>query len=146
MCVSNSSCIVPLESKFDCTREQVVEGARLLQQANVAETGLHTMVASNERNVEAFRQTARMMFQLALDVHRATDVRCSFINLGGGIGIPYLPDDDKLTFGQVGAVVKECYEDLVTGTPLDPLRIYLENGRALTGPCGWLVSRVVSLK
>ena len=136
----------PEEAKYGFTRDQVFEGYRRLKRRGVRRFGLHTMVASNERNAEFFVETGRMLFELAREVYRDCDARLEFVNLGGGIGIPYRPADQTVDLVAIGQGIKSQYESLIQGTDLDPLKIYMENGRMITGPSGFLITRAIHEK
>lgn len=136
----------PEEAKFGCTRDQLMAGYAMAKEAGIAEFGLHTMVASNELDPTYFIATARMLFELAADIQREVGVRISFVNLGGGIGIPYRPGETPVDLALVSAGVRAAYEELIVPAGLHPLRILLECGRVITGPSGALITRVRHLK
>ncbi len=136
----------PEEAKYGFTREQLFEGYRELKAKGVKRFGLHTMVASNELNPQYFIDTAELLFQLAVDIAREVGITFEFINLGGGIGIPYRPEQAGVDLEQVGEGVRQAYERLIIGQGHPPLRICLECGRMVTGPYGYLVTRVRHLK
>jgi diaminopimelate decarboxylase len=108
--------------------------------------GLHTMVASNELNMEYHVETARMLFDLVVDLSQNLGIRFDFVNLGGGFGIPYHPDQQGLSFNVLAGKIREEYERKIKAQKLHPLAIYMESGRAMTGPFGFLVSRVLHMK
>jgi len=136
----------PEEAKYGLMEEQLFDGFRRLKQAGVSRFGLHTMVASNELNGDFFIETARMLFDLALRLHSETGVRLEFVNLGGGIGIPYRPEDSPVDLAAVGAGIQQLYNQLISGSQLDPLRILMENGRMITGPHGYLITTAIHHK
>ncbi|MEL6104706.1 MAG: diaminopimelate decarboxylase [Planctomycetota bacterium] len=136
----------PEEAKFGFTREQLFEGYLAAKQRGVTRFGLHTMVASNELAPEFFVETAEMLFALAIDLHKELGIRLEFVNVGGGMGIPYHPDQTALDLEQVGAGMKSAYDRLIASSDIDPLSIYMENGRIITGPYGYLVTDVVHQK
>jgi diaminopimelate decarboxylase len=136
----------PEQAKFGATRQQLLEGYAAARDAGVRRFGLHAMVASNELDAGYFVETARMLFGLAAELHAALGVRVEFVNLGGGIGIPYRPEQRPVDLRAVSAGVRAAYEEIVVGTGLHPLRIAFECGRLLTGPHGLLVARVRHLK
>lgn len=136
----------PEEAKYGFTREQIFEGYRRLKDGGVSRFGLHTMVASNELDPEYFVETARLLFDLVVDLSRELDIRFEFVNLGGGIGIPYRPGEEAVSYEAVAAGVKEAYDVTIRANGLHPLRIFLECGRAITGPYGWLLTRVIHIK
>jgi len=136
----------PEEAKYGFTEQQLFEGYKLLRDAGVKRFGLHTMVASNELNGSFFTETARMLFDLALRLHAQLGIRIEFVNLGGGIGIPYRPEQQPVDLAAVGHSICELYDFMIGGTPLHPLRILMENGRMITGPHGFLVTTAVHHK
>ncbi|MFY8058858.1 MAG: diaminopimelate decarboxylase family protein [Planctomycetaceae bacterium] len=136
----------PEEAKYGFTEQQLFEGYRRLRDAGVQRFGLHTMVASNELNGEFFVETARMLFDLALRLHAELGIRIEFVNLGGGIGIPYRPEQRPVNLAQVGDWIRDLYEQMIAGTGLHPLRLLMENGRMITGPHGYLVTTAVHHK
>lgn len=136
----------PEEAKYGFTREQLFEGYRTLMKKGVKRFGLHTMVASNELNPRFFIETARMLFGLAVELAQKLDVRLEFVNLGGGIGIPYRPGQKAVDYAEFGEGVRRLYDEMIRPAGLDPLAIYLENGRCVTGPYGVLVTRAIHHK
>jgi len=136
----------PQEAKYGFTREQLFEGYEKAQKLGATRFGLHTMVASNELNPKFFVETAEMLFELVTELHEKLGIKIEFVNLGGGMGIPYRPGETALPIGEVSSGIKEAYERMIAGTAADPLKIYLENGRIITGPYGYLVTEVVHKK
>ncbi len=136
----------PEEAKFGCTRENLFEGFRRVRELGCKRFGLHTMVASNELDPAYFVETARMLFALAQELAEKLDVRLDFVNLGGGIGIPYRPEQAGVDLEQLAEGVREAYETEIRAKGLHPLKIYMENGRVVTGPNGYLVSKVRHVK
>ncbi|MEN1678479.1 MAG: diaminopimelate decarboxylase [Planctomycetota bacterium] len=136
----------PAQAKFGCTRPQILEGYRKAAAMGVKRFGLHTMVVSNERSVESLLETARMLFELSVLIKQETGVRIESINLGGGIGVAYHPDDQELDIAAFADGVRELYEQILGPADLTPTNILMENGRAITGPFGYLVTRVINVK
>ena len=136
----------PEESKYGFTREQLFEGYRMLRDAGAKRFGIHTMVASNELDPQYFVDTARMMFDLVGELNAKLGITFEFVNLGGGIGIPYRPGQKPVDLEFVGDEIHKEYDAMVTGRGLPPMRLCLECGRMVTGPYGWLVSRVLHIK
>ncbi len=136
----------PEEAKYGFTREQLFAGYRILRDKGVKRFGLHTMVASNELNPDYFVETAQMLFDLVLELKNELGIRIEFLNLGGGIGIPYRPEEKAVDLAYVGAKIKEAYEKTIEANDLGPIRITMECGRMITGPYGYLVSRVLHKK
>ncbi len=136
----------PEEAKYGFTREQMIEGYRMAKKRGCTRFGIHTMVASNELNPDYFVETAQILFDLALEVLERSGARIEFVNLGGGIGIPYRPDQTAVDYERVSTGIRKLYQEKIAGSGLDPLRIVMENGRVITGPYGYLVSRVIHRK
>ncbi|WP_339739226.1 diaminopimelate decarboxylase [uncultured Sunxiuqinia sp.] len=136
----------PEDSKYGFTREQLFEGYKKLKDKGVKRFGIHTMVASNELDADYFVETAEIIFDVIVDLAKELDIRFEFANLGGGIGIPYKSEHRPVNLNRVSEGIKELYEKLIVGNGLDPLKIYFESGRAITGPFGFLVSRVLHIK
>ncbi|MFP4376037.1 MAG: diaminopimelate decarboxylase family protein [Spirochaetales bacterium] len=136
----------PEEAKYGFTREQIFEGYRRAAELGAEEFGLHTMVASNELNADYFVETAALLFELAVEIRERVGVRISFLNLGGGIGIPYRPGEKKVDLFHVSEGIKKLYDEIIKPARLDPMRIFTENGRCVTGPHGYLIGRVRHIK
>jgi diaminopimelate decarboxylase len=136
----------PAESKFGATREQVFDTLVRAREGGVRRFGLHTMLASNELDATYFVATARMLFELAAALHAELGIRPEFVNLGGGVGIPYRPEERPVDLAAVSAGVRAAYEEIVVPAGLAPLAIHLECGRLLTGPHGALATRVRHVK
>ncbi len=136
----------PEEAKYGFTRDQLFEGYRILRDRGVERFGMHTMVASNELNPDYFVETARILFELIVEISKELNVTFEFVNLGGGIGIPYRPDEEPVSFEAVAKGAKEAYEATITANGLYPLKVFLECGRVITGPYGYLISQVRHLK
>ncbi len=133
----------PVEAKYGVTSDQIVDCYKIAKAKGVERFGLHTMVASNELDGSYIVETARMLFNLAVRIKEEAGVRIDFIDMGGGIGIPYKPGDKPMDLSQVSAGMERLYSTIIKANGLDPLEIYFECGRVITGPYGYLVSRVL---
>lgn len=136
----------PVEAKYGLTREQIFEAYRVMREKGVRRFGLHTMVVSNELNPASFLETARMMFDLAVEIYRNLGIHVEFVNFGGGVGIPYRPEEEPVDLPVLGREIQAAYEAKIVPEGLHPLKIAFELGRAITGPYGYLVSRVLHQK
>jgi len=136
----------PEDAKYGFTHEQMIEGYRILKEKGVKHFGIHTMVASNELESSYFVETAEILFNLIVEVSEKLGIHIEFANLGGGIGIPYQPDQQSVDLGKVSAGIKALYEKMIEGNGLAPLKLFFESGRAITGPYGYLVSKVRHIK
>ena len=132
----------PSEAKYGLTHEQILRAYAIAQQKGAQRFGLHAMIVSNQRGEDILADAARLLFTLAVEIHKKTGIRLEFINLGGGIGIPYAPADHQVNVEEYARRVHELYTEIIAGNGLSPIRIVMESGRAVTGPCGYLVSRV----
>lgn len=136
----------PEEAKYGFTHQQMIEGYRILKEKGVKRFGIHTMVASNELDPDYFIETAELLFKLIIEVYEKTGIRIEFANLGGGVGIPYKPEDKAVDLGNVSAGIKKLYDKMIVGNGLAPLKIFFELGRAITGPYGYLVTKIRHIK
>ncbi|MBN1219005.1 MAG: diaminopimelate decarboxylase [Anaerolineae bacterium] len=136
----------PEEAKYGFTRAQLFEGYHLLKAKGVKRFGLHTMVASNELDNAYFIETARMLLDLVVEISAEVGIEFEFINMGGGIGIPYRPDDVPVSYEKIADGVSQAYEETVHRHGLRPPKVFLECGRIITGPYGYLVSTVLHRK
>ncbi len=136
----------PEEAKYGFTREQLFDGYRAAMEKGVRRFGLHTMVASNELDYRYFVETVALLLDLVVDINRTLGIRFEFINMGGGIGIPYRPEQEAVPLERIAAGVREAYEEKIVRGGLAPLKVFMECGRVITGPYGYLVTRVQHLK
>lgn len=136
----------PEEAKYGLTRSQMIEAYRIARDKGVKRFGIHTMVASNELDPNYFVETAEILFDLIAEVSKSLNIHIEFANLGGGIGIPYRPEQKEVDLKVMSDGIRQKYEEMIVGNGLAPLRIYFESGRAMTGPYGFLVTKVLHLK
>ncbi|KKW09377.1 MAG: Diaminopimelate decarboxylase [Candidatus Kaiserbacteria bacterium GW2011_GWA2_49_19] len=136
----------PAEAKFGMTKEQVLESYAIAKKKGIKRFGLHTMLVSNELREDYFVETARMLFSLAHEVREKAGVELEFINLGGGLGISYRPEEKSIDIKAISAGIRELYEDAVHKNLMAPTKIFTEYGRYITGPHGYLVSTVRHIK
>jgi len=136
----------PEEAKYGFTREQLFEGYKWAKKMGIKKFGLHTMIASNELDPNYFVDTAKMLYDLVTDISRSLDIHFEFINIGGGIGIPYRPEQEPVDIEYISRGIKQAYQEKIEGSALHPLELHMETGRMITGPYGCLVSRVLHIK
>ena len=136
----------PEEAKYGFTREQLFEGYRLMKARGVTRFGLHTMVASNELDPAYIVDTAKMLFDLVADLTQQLGITFEFVNIGGGIGIPYRPDQKAMDLEIVGKGIEAACEATVRERGIKAPNLYMECGRCITGPYGYLVARVRHIK
>ncbi|MFA7671779.1 MAG: diaminopimelate decarboxylase, partial [Sphaerochaetaceae bacterium] len=128
---------------YGVTTNQLIGAYKRAQQLGAKRFALHTMVASNELDASYIVETARMLFTQALRIYNELGIKLEFVNMGGGIGIPYKPDQSKIDLKKLGSQIKELYDLMIKNSPLGSLNIVFECGRMITGPYGYLVSKVL---
>ena len=121
----------PEEAKYGLTREQIIQAYKICKEEGVKHFGLHTMVASNELNPDFFIDTAKLLFELCAEIKEKTGVRIEFVDLGGGIGIPYRPEQKAVDYDYVAKGIKNEYDKILIPANLDPMEIYWECGLSL---------------
>lgn len=136
----------PQDSKFGMTKEQLFQGYKELKAKGVKEFGIHSFLASNTVTNDYYPQLARQLFQLAVQIKEELDISLSFINLSGGIGVNYLPDQKENDIAQIGLGVKKAFEEILVPNNLGHISIYTELGRFMLAPHGHLITRVLHRK
>lgn len=136
----------PEEAKYGLMHGQLLQAYKIAREKGVKRFGLHCMVISNELHAESFINTARLMFNTAVEIYEKLGIRLEFVNLGGGIGIPYHPEEKPVDLEFVGEGIKKVYDEIIVPAGLDGLAIAMESGRAVTGPYGYLVATVLHEK
>ena len=137
---------LPEEAKYGMTHDQIIEAVKFAKAHGVKHFGLHTMVVSNELDVNGLVGTAELIFQLAVDVKAATGESVTFIDLGGGVGIPYRPEETPVNFAKLSAGVKAAYETILVANGISDITLAYECGRMVTGPFGYLVTTAIHEK
>lgn len=144
--VANGIMDNPGDAKYGMTREQLKQAFIDMQAMGVKHFGIHAFLVSNSVANEYYPKLARLLFELAKELRDETGADISFINLSGGIGIPYRPEDQAADIMEIGRMVQEAYEDVLSPAGMDHVSIYTELGRYITGPFGALVGRVLHKK
>lgn len=135
----------PVEAKYGITHDQIISAYKLALERGAKRFGLHTMVASNERDYTYIVETARMLLQIAAMVEDELGIRFEFLNIGGGLGIPYRPEDKPLDLEAMAKEVTELFDEFKSTHGYAP-RMYMESGRWITGPHGVLITRAINHK
>lgn len=133
----------PEDSKFGMTVEQVMEAARRLSAMGVTEFGLHAFLASNTQVEDYYPRLARVLFELAVRLSRGLGVRVRLVDLSGGIGIDYRPEDIPVDIAAVGEGVRHVYEEVLVPAGMGDVALAAELGRWMLAPAGGLVTRVI---
>ncbi|EHQ91190.1 diaminopimelate decarboxylase [Desulfosporosinus youngiae] len=136
----------PADAKYGLTKSQIFEAYQIAREKGVERFGIHTMIISNELDPNYFIETATMMFKLIGEIYDKLGIKIELVNFGGGIGIPYRPDQEPVSLEMIGKGIKEAYDQLIVDKGLDPLKISLESGRMILGPYGYLVAKVLHKK
>ena len=136
----------PGDAKYGFTTEQMFEGFRILKEKGVEHFGIHAFLASNTVTNEYYPTLAKQLFELAVKLKEETGAHIAFINLSGGIGIPYRPDQTPNDIKVIGEEVRKVYEEVLTPAGMGDVAIYTELGRFMMGPYGALVTKVIHQK
>ncbi len=136
----------PEEAKYGLTRSQILEAYKICKEHGVEHFGLHTMVASNELNPLFFVDTAKLLFELAVEIKEKDGLKIEFVDLGGGLGIPYREDQKAVDYDFIAKKIKEEYDRILVPAGLDPMEIHWECGRPITGPYGYLITTAIHEK
>ncbi len=135
----------PVEAKYGVTHEQVVEAYRLAQQRGAKRFGLHTMVASNELDYSYMVETARMLLGITQLIDAELGIKLEFVNIGGGLGIPYEPEQAAIDINALAAEIETLFSSYKEDHGYVP-HMYMESGRFMTGPHGCLVTSAINHK
>ena len=144
--ISNDIMDDPGDAKYGMTTEQLFEAFRILKSKGVEEFGVHAFLASNTVTNDYYPMLAKVLFEMAVKLEKETGADIKFINLSGGIGIPYRPDQEPNDIQVIGEGVRKVYEEVLTPAGMGDVAIYTELGRFMTGPYGCLVTEVIHEK
>lgn len=144
--IGNSIMSRPGDAKYGFTRPQLTDGVRDLMARGARRFSLHAFLSSNTTEAGYYPALARLLFQTAVELHRDCGAEIAAINLSGGIGVPYHPDEKETDMEAVGRAVQEAFDAIMVPAGLGHAAIHTELGRWLLGPAGCLVSRVIHEK
>lgn len=144
--ISNSIMDNPGDAKYGMTTEQLFEAFRILKEKGVEEFGIHAFLASNTVTNEYYPTLAKVLFEVAVRLKNETGANIRFINLSGGVGIPYKPDQEPNDILEIGKGVKAVYEEVLVPAGMGDVSLYTELGRFMMGPYGALVTRAINQK
>ena len=136
----------PQDAKYGLTKEQMKEAFKKLKAKGVKHVGIHSFLASNTVTTEYYPKLAKILFELAVELTKECDVHIAFINLSGGVGIPYRPGEEPNDILAIGEGVRKAYEEVFIPEGMDDVAIYTELGRFMLGPYGCLVTKVLHEK
>ncbi len=144
--ISNDIMDNPGDAKYGMTTEQLFDAFRILKSKGAEEFGIHAFLASNTVTNEYYPMLAKILFEIAVKLQKETGCHITFINLSGGIGIPYHPDQEPNDIYAIGEGVRQVYEEVLEPAGMGDVAIYTELGRYMTGPFGALVTQAVHEK
>ena len=133
------------DSKFGMTKAQLFEAYEILKQKGVRHFGIHAMLASCSLDENYYPNLARELFELVLEIRSKLGITLEFVDLSGGIGIPYRPEEQPVNIFAIGANVERVYRELLSANGIS-LALYTEMGRYITGPYGYLITRAIGEK
>lgn len=144
--MSNGIMDNPGDAKYGFTTEQMFEGFRILKEKGVKHFGIHAFLASNTVTNEYYPMLAKQLFEVAVQLKKETGAKITFINLSGGVGIPYQPGQQGNDIRLIGEGVRKVYEEVLVPAGMGDVAIYTEMGRFMMGPYGELVTQVIHEK
>lgn len=144
--ISNDIMDNPGDSKYGMTTDQIFEAFRILKSKGVENFGIHAFLASNTVTNDYYPMLAKVLFELAVKLEKETGAKVAFINLSGGIGIPYRPEQEKNDIRVIGEGVRKVYEEVLVPAGMGDVAIYTELGRFMMGPYGCLVTKAIHEK
>jgi len=144
--IANSIMDNPGDAKYGFTKEQIIEGFKILKAKGTKRFGIHAFLASNTVTNDYYPELARILFELAVEIRDKTGCDIKFINLSGGVGIPYKPDAEPNDIIAIGEGVHKVYDEVLTANGMGDVAIYTEMGRFMLGPYGGLVTKATHEK
>lgn len=144
--MSNGIMDNPGDAKYGMTTEQLFEAFKILKAKGAKRFGIHAFLASNTVTNEYYPMLAKVLFEIAVKLEKETGADIQFINLSGGVGIPYKPDQEPNDIREIGAGVQKVYEEVLVPAGMGDVALYTEMGRFMTGPYGCLVTKAIHEK
>ena len=144
--ISNDIMDNPGDAKYGMTTEQLFEAFKILKAKGAKKFGIHAFLASNTVTNEYYPMLAKVLFEVAVKLEKETGADIEFINLSGGVGIPYKPDQEPNDIRVIGEGVRKVYEEVLVPAGMGDVALYTEMGRLMTGPYGCLVTKAIHEK
>ena len=144
--IANQIMDTPQDAKYGMTLEQLKEAFKFMKQKGVKHFGIHSFLASNTVDNEYYPELAKILFQVAVEVAQETGVHIAFINLSGGVGIPYRPEQEANDILKIGEGVRQAFEDTLVKAGMSDVSIYTELGRFMLAPFGALITKAIHEK
>ncbi|MDD5793872.1 MAG: diaminopimelate decarboxylase, partial [Clostridiales bacterium] len=136
----------PGDAKYGMTKDQMIEAFKRLKELGVKEFGIHSFLASNTVSNEYYPTLAKILFELAVELKEKTGVHIGFINLSGGVGIPYTPDKEPNDIMVIGEGVRKVFEEVLVPNGMGDVSLHTELGRFMLAPYGHLVTKAIHEK
>lgn len=144
--MSNGIMDNPGDSKYGMTKAQIIEGFKIMKEKGVKHFGIHAFLASNTVTNEYYPQLAKQLFELVVELKEATGCHIAFVNLSGGVGVPYTPDQEPNDIYAIGEGVHKAYDEVLVPAGMDDVAIFSEMGRFMLAPYGCLVTQAIHEK
>jgi len=144
--MSNGIMDNPGDSKYGMTKEQIMEGFKIMKEKGAKNFGVHAFLASNTVTNEYYPQLAKQLFELVVELKEATGCHITFVNLSGGVGVPYTPDQEPNDIYAIGEGVHKAYDEVLVPAGMDDVAIFSEMGRFMLAPYGCLVTQAIHEK
>jgi len=136
----------PGDAKYGMTKDQIIEAYRILKGKGVKRFGMHAFLASNTVTNDYYPVLARTLFEVAVEIKEKTGVKLDFINLSGGVGVPYTPDKEPNDILAIGEGVRKVYEEILVPAGMGDIALYTELGRFMLAPYGHLITTAIHEK
>jgi len=135
----------PIDAKFGLTKDQLILAYKKAKKLGTTKFGIHTMVASNDLNPNYFIETTNILIDTILEIEKKIGMKFDFVNIGGGFGIPYKPGEKELDIDKISLGIKKIFDEKIYSKKRD-LKLFLELGRYITGPYGYLITKAIHKK
>lgn len=144
--IDNSIMDNPGEAKYGMTKPQIIKAFKTLMEKGTKEFGIHSFLASNTTEKEYYPILAQILFETAVEIQKETGAKIKFINLSGGIGIPYKPNQKRANIANIGEGVRQAFESILVPAGMEDISIYAELGRFMLAPYGALITKAIHEK
>lgn len=144
--IHNQIMDTPKDAKYGMTKEQMMDAFHYMKEKGVKHFGIHAFLASNTISESYYPKLAKILFKLAVELHNELDIHIAFVNLSGGVGIPYRPEDKPNDIMVIGEGVRKAYEEVIVPAGMGDLAIFTEMGRFMLAPYGCLVTKAIHEK
>ena len=144
--MSNGIMDNPGDSKYGMTKDQIIEGFKIMKEKGAKNFGIHAFLASNTVTNEYYPQLAKQLFELVVELKEATGCHITFVNLSGGVGVPYTPDQEPNDIYAIGEGVHKAFDEVLVPAGMEDVAIFSEMGRFMLAPYGCLVTQAIHEK